>query len=100
MQVNVSFEMSVDEEQFNGTHDWCASRIEGAIEETMRAAVGFAVPFARQGIAVSVGNFKFERSPAKGRPAREKRPAKPDCRCSGPDYHPDKPCPVHPKVPA
>lgn len=23
---------------------------------------------------------------------------KPDCRCAGPEYDPDKPCPVHPKV--
>lgn len=24
----------------------------------------------------------------------------PTCCCAGPDYHPDKPCPVHPKVTA
>ncbi len=36
------------------------------------------------------------RSP-KPRRRKVKAPA-PDCRCAGPFFHPDKPCPVHPKV--
>lgn len=31
------------------------------------------------------------------RRAEEKRTRRPECCCAGPDYHPDKPCPVHPK---
>lgn len=64
MKIYVAFEMSVDEEQcYDGTLDWNLTRIEGAVEETVRAAIGFAVPFS-QGNAVSVGGFKFDRESA------------------------------------
>lgn len=41
----------------------------------------------------------WERAIRAAREADRKTRAKlGDCRCAGPDYHPDKPCPVHPKL--
>jgi hypothetical protein len=28
---------------------------------------------------------------------KKARTRRPECRCAGPHYHPDKPCPAHPK---
>ena len=58
MYIKVAFDIGVDETQFrDGSLDWSLARLETAIEETMRAAAGFAA----LGDALTLGGFTFER---------------------------------------
>lgn len=65
---------------------------------------------ARKGLARLIGRHghygrKYELTPA-GRSERAKKPradasygtGPQDCKCAGPGYSPDTPCPIHPKV--
>jgi hypothetical protein len=63
---------------------------EAALLESIKASEGAEIP--REG---GMGRWEDR---VTGMPIPAKTVSTPDCRCAGPLYDPDTPCPVHPKV--
>lgn len=56
-----SFKIQIDESAVQGsTQHWAVARVEMALEDMVRGAIGLAVPFAAKGIPVQVYDFKMK----------------------------------------